>query len=263
MADAQRSRRNTVAPKIKAAPAPNTAPPAPNTAPATPKRRGRPPLARTADGEHVPDDIRGAVARLKRERIVASAVELFYHQGYERTTLEQVADAMDVTKPFIYAHFPSKADLLAEICSRAIRHAHAGLNRALTEESTHTERLQNVVHDFLLAVLDNQAHAVIFSREETELKKEDRDAINSLRRTFDQKLTALLDAGVATGEFTIDDVPLTALAIGGIVGWAPVWYRPKGRLSKQDAAERLSILVLNMVKAKRPGARRTKKDTAA
>lgn len=227
---------------------------------AAPKRRGRPPLARPAPGEHVPDDIRDAVARLKRERIVASAVELFYRQGYGGTTLEQVADTMNVTKPFIYAHFSSKAELLAEICSRAIRHAHEGLHRILLEEGTQTDRLERIFREFLMAVLDNQAHAVIFSREETELRQEDRDAINNLRRAFDRKLVELLEAGVAAGEFAIDDIPLTALAIGGLVGWAPVWYRPAGRLSKQEAAERLSTLVLNMVKAKRPAARRAKKE---
>ncbi len=249
MSDSSRSsRRAAAAPRI--------------TDPAVlPKRRGRPPLARSASGEHLPEDIRGAVARLKRERIVAAAVELFYRQGYGRTTLEQVADAMDVTKPFIYAHFPSKADLLAEICSRAIRHANEVLNRILLEEGSHTERLGRIFREFLLAVLDNQAHAVIYSREETELRQTDRDSINNLRRSFDRKLVSLLEAGVAAGDFAIDDIPITAIAIGGLVGWAPVWYRSSGRLSKQEAAERLSSLVLNMVKAKRLNARRSKKDS--
>ena len=49
---------------------------------AAPKRRGRPPLARNASGEYVPDDIRGAVARLKRERIVASAVGFVLSKRY-------------------------------------------------------------------------------------------------------------------------------------------------------------------------------------
>lgn len=228
--------------------------------PATaPKRRGRPPLARSTSNEYVPDDIRGAVARLKRERIVAAAVELFYRQGYERTTLNQVADAMAVTKPFIYAHFASKADLLAEICSRAIRHANEGLNRILLEEGTHTERLERIFREFLLTVLDNQAHAVIYSREETELRQADRDAINALRRNFDRKLVALLEAGVAAGEFVIEDIPLTAIAIGGLIGWAPVWYRSSGRLTKQETAERMAGLVLDMVKARKPSTRRSKK----
>jgi hypothetical protein len=55
---------------------------------------------------------------------------------------------------------------------------------------------------------------------------------------------------VASGEFTVEDVPLTALAIGGIVGWAPVWYRPGGRLSQTEASERVAMLVLAMVQAK-------------
>ena len=256
MADAPSSHRKTTTAKTKRA-STQTA------APAVAKRRGRPPQARAAYGADIPDDIRGAVAHLKRERIVAAAVELFYRQGYERATLEQVAEAMDVTKPFIYAHFSSKADLLAEICSRAIRHAHEGLNRILVEEGTQTERLERIVREFLLAVLDNQAHAVIYSREETELKQVDRDAINNLRRAFDRKLIGLLEAGVKAGEFTIEDVPLTALAIGGLVGWAPVWYRPNGRLSKQDVAQYLAGMALNMVKAKRPTAKRSKKDRPA
>lgn len=255
MADRPRLRLAATSPQAKKAKPPKEA------APAAPKRRGRPPLPRTPEGEHLPDDIRGAVSRLKRDRIVAAAVELFYRQGYGGTTLEQVADAMDVTKPFIYAHFPSKADLLAEICSRAIRHAHEGLNRALSEKGTQVERLESVVQDFLMTVLENQAHAVIYSREETELKQADRDAINSLRRVFDHKLVELLEAGVASGEFQIDDIPLTALAIGGIVGWAPVWYRSSGRLTKQEASRRLSALVLNMVNAKRLPVRRTKKES--
>jgi hypothetical protein len=102
----------------------------------------------------------------------------------------------------------------------------------------------------MLTVLQHQAHAVIYSREEKELAPEDRDAINALRRGFDRRFSALLEEGVASGEFTVDDVPLTALAIGGIVGWAPVWYRPGGRLSQIEASERVAVLVLAMVQAK-------------
>jgi hypothetical protein len=80
-----------------------------------------------------------------------------------------------------------------------------------------------------------------------------------MRRDFDRQLIKLLDAGVKAGEFSIDDVPLTALAIGGLVGWAPVWYRSNGRLSKLDVAQYMASLALNMVKAKRPSSQRVPK----
>ncbi len=197
-----------------------------------------------------PEDIRDAVSRLKRERIVAAAVDLFYHQGYTRTTLEQVAASIQVTKPFIYAHFKSKSELLAEICSRAVWLSNDVLNRAMMQKGSVTERLQAIARDFMETVLNHQAHAVIYSREDKELAPEDRTEINKMRRVFDHKLVALMEEGVAAGEFVVEDVHLTALAIVGIVGWSQVWYRPGGRLTRVEAAQRVSKLVLAMVQAK-------------
>lgn len=47
-----------------------------------------------------------------RERLLAEAWRLFRERGYAATSLEQVAEAADVTKGAIYGHFDSKEDLL-------------------------------------------------------------------------------------------------------------------------------------------------------
>ena len=65
------------------------------------------------------EDIRDAVSRLKRARIIAVAADLFYDYGFGNTTLDAVAKKLNLTKPFIYAHFGSKGELLTEICSGA------------------------------------------------------------------------------------------------------------------------------------------------
>ncbi len=202
-----------------------------------------------------PESLRDAVQRLKRESIVAAAVDLFYHQGYGQTTLDQVAQRLNVTKPFIYSYFGSKNEILAEICSRAIKLAHESLNRASSKEGSATDRIKAISRDFMAAVLRHQPHAVIYSREEKELDQADRDAINRLRREFDHRLVALIQEGVTTGEFQVDDVHLTALSIGGIIGWSQVWFRPSGRLTIEEAADGVSRIVLAMVKAN-PGRRR-------
>ena len=219
------------------------------TSQAPTRPRTRRTTQRLVSGLDAPQDIRDAVMRLKRERIVAAAVDLFYHQGYAGTTLEQVADAIQVTKPFIYQYFKSKTELLAEICVRGIFESHAAFNRAMEMEGTPTQRLRVVAHDFMLAVLSHQANAVIYSREEKELAPQDRDRMNAMRREFDHKLVALLEQGVKLGEFQVDDLHLTALAIVGIVGWSQVWYRAGGRLSREEASEKVAGLVLAMVRA--------------
>jgi hypothetical protein len=73
-----------------------------------------------------------------------------------------------------------------------------------------------------------------------------------MRRTFDQKLVKLLDEGVAAGEFDVADTRMAALAIGGMVSWAYVWYRPGGRLTVEQTSHGLTQLILNLVGAKKP-----------
>ena len=82
--------------------------------------------------------------------------------------------------------------------------------------------------------------------------------IDNLRREFDHKFSALLEVGVAAGEFVVEDVQLTSLAIGGIVNWSHVWYRPGGRLSPTETADRVAGLVLAIVQAKSAAERATK-----
>ncbi len=189
--------------------------------------------------------IREEVARLKRERIVGIAAELFYERGYENTSLDSVAERMSVTKPFIYAHFASKAELLAEICSRGIASALDALNGVLeTPGRTPTERLAEVGQRFMAAVLTSQRHVAIFTREEKHLRADDFHRINDMRREFDRKLVGLLDEGVAAGEFRLQDTRMAALAIGGMVSWAYVWYRPDGRLTMEETSLELTTFIL-------------------
>ena len=202
--------------------------------------------------------IRDEVAALKRARILATAADLFYENGYENTTLDAVAERLGVSKPFIYAHFSSKSDLLAEICSRGIASSLEALDSALSMQAPPGVKLEALGKRFVTAVLEAQTYIAIFSREEKNLRPEDFSRINEMRREFDRKLTALLRDGVEAGEFTIPDLNIAALAIGGMVSWAYVWYRKEGRLSVVEVADELTKIILAMVQYDRkPGGAHT------
>ena len=50
-----------------------------------------------------------------RERILAVAQELFIEQGYEGTSLREIADRLDITKAALYYHFRSKDEILTTL----------------------------------------------------------------------------------------------------------------------------------------------------
>lgn len=50
-----------------------------------------------------------------RRRIQDVALELFAEQGYEKTSLREIAERLDVTKAALYYHFKTKEDILVGI----------------------------------------------------------------------------------------------------------------------------------------------------
>lgn len=50
-----------------------------------------------------------------RQRIIDVAMDLFIEQGYEGTSLRQIAEQVGVTKAALYYHFASKAELAAAL----------------------------------------------------------------------------------------------------------------------------------------------------
>lgn len=60
-----------------------------------------------------------------RERLVVAAVDLFTEQGYDATTVAQIAERAGVTKSTFFRHFPDKRELLAA--------GQEALSRLLTE----------------------------------------------------------------------------------------------------------------------------------
>jgi AcrR family transcriptional regulator len=50
-----------------------------------------------------------------RHRIQVVALELFVEQGYEKTSLREIAEHLDVTKAALYYHFKTKEDILISI----------------------------------------------------------------------------------------------------------------------------------------------------
>lgn len=190
--------------------------------------------------------LRDELRSFKRERILEEAQRLFYERGYRGTSLDAVAEALDMTKPFVYAVYARKVDILVEISMRTLQRSLDTLREARQAGGTPTAQLHRFAMRFTEVVIRHQAGSAVFFREEASIPPEATRRINRLKGEFDDELASLLEQGRAAGEFQVDDVRTATLAIGGMISWIYLWFRRGGRLSPAVIGEHMAVYALRI-----------------
>lgn len=194
-------------------------------------------------------ELKNEVIALKRKRIVDAARRLFYEKGYERTTLDDIAERLQVTKPFIYSYYKTKNELLHEIAQQCISQCLQAQSRILNSKLSIREKLSRIVEEVTQVIIENQANTIIYLREEMNLDWGVAQKIREQRNDFDHKNMKLLRDGARSGSFKLVDERVTARCIGGMLVWCALWYRDLGVLSPAAIAQLMAETVMRMVGA--------------
>jgi AcrR family transcriptional regulator len=86
-----------------------------------------------------------------KERIQAAARELFAEKGAQKTSLQEIADKLGITKPALYYHFASREDLLRSIVEPLIDEGQRLLDREEKAASVDVRSLLERFFDFHIA----------------------------------------------------------------------------------------------------------------
>ena len=199
-------------------------------------------------------ELRTEVQEFKRRRILEEARELFFAQGYEATTLDSIAESLDVTKPFLYSYFRNKSEILNAICEIGITESMAAQGEVLAMDLSPVEKLRLIVEQVTSIVIRDQKYVVVYIREEMNLEESEQKHLIDLRKAFDQRLAKLLEEGNATGDFTVDQPRMLAVSISGMLTWVATWFRPRAAYSVTDVVMHMIQTVERMV-GKQPRAK--------
>lgn len=90
-------------------------------------------------------------AQKTRQKLIETAIDLFYEKGVSATTLEHIAEAADLTRGAIYWHFKNKPDLIAALHE----HFHISILETINNELSNVanpplERIRSSWRHFLL-----------------------------------------------------------------------------------------------------------------
>lgn len=173
---------------------------------------------------------------LTRERILAESARVFNRRGYDAATLDDIAQALGVTKAALYYHVKNKEDLLLQCHQKALDIAINAVRTALAEASEPDEQLRVVLTRYIGGMTDQLAGIVVLLYEGA-LSSSHYHQIMEQRDEYERMLRGIVDEGVRSGVFVPCDSRLIGFAILGALNWIPRWYKPGGpRTPKEIAA---------------------------
>jgi len=193
--------------------------------------------------------LKDEVIAYKKERIIDAAGQLFFEKGYALTTLDDIAAALSVRKPFLYQFFAGKLELLSEVCGKTTAYASSIAQSALDGAGSPTVRLSRMVRALALEIIKGRIALAVCFREEKHLPPEGLRRLQDDRRRFIRALRLLLEEGRGKGEFSFPDANATAQAITGMTTWIYIWYRPDGAMQPDELAAETAAMALRLVGA--------------
>jgi len=204
---------------------------------------------------------------LKVTHILREAGILFMEHGFVGTTMDAIAERLDMSKPFIYQFFKNKHALLVAMYDTELRDSLATLGDPSINGGTPRDRLLSFIQVAVSKNVKNQSLTNMLVLEEKHLPKAKMAEIYELEDQFNQRLASIIKDGVKSGEFKVDNPVISSRAIMGMLQWVKRWYKTSGELSVKTVTEEFCELSLNMLGAEKTvglgGARRAGSRRAA
>ena len=182
-------------------------------------------------------------------RIMLAAADAFADRGFHATTTRDIASRAGLSPAGVYVHFASKEVLLFELSRRGHARARDLLVAAAEQAPTPTEALRAIIGGFSRWHAEHYELGRIVQFEFRHLSPEHREAVLSLRKEIDSVVAGVLRDGVETGEFEVDDVPGTALALLSMAIDVARWYAPDVRRTPADIETSYGALAVRLVRA--------------
>jgi AcrR family transcriptional regulator len=181
---------------------------------------------------------------LVENEIYEHAIRLFAERGFAGTSLQDIADALGVTRPALYYYVKSKDELLAKLAADVA----SGSAAQITELAGRPDldaagKLREIVRLTALRQATQPERFRLLIRSEAELPAELSDAYDTSRRAVLRAVTGVIEEGIRAGRFRPVDARIAALGVIGMWNWVAWWFRP-GRDSAEAVADQLADMAI-------------------
>jgi AcrR family transcriptional regulator len=184
---------------------------------------------------------------LVEAQIYEQATRLFAERGFAGTSLQDIADAMGMTRPSLYYYVKNKDQLLARLVTEITEAPAAATEEIAGRDVDAPTKLRELVTLIAGQQAQHAARFQLVIRSESELPDDLAVAHEAAKRRVLDGFVRIVDQGVRSGEFRPRPVRTTALALIGMCNWVAWWFNPAGPQTPAEVAEQMAEMAIALV----------------
>jgi AcrR family transcriptional regulator len=183
----------------------------------------------------------------RAEHIYRVAAEIMCQKGYEATSMNDIGDAVGLTKAGVYHYIRGKEHLLFEIMSYAMDMVDLDVVGPAREVADAEQRLRVILERHSRRILEVGGAVTFLLDEMWALKPTHRRIIKSRKRAYFDLIRGTLLCLAEEGKLHDISPTVATFALLGVLNWISRWYRRDGKVTPQQTLHSLVALGLNSV----------------
>ena len=188
----------------------------------------------------------GLRRRLVEREILERAAELFAERGFAGTTVQDIADALGMSRPALYYYVKSKEVILQQLVENlSINDAKVLEKIAGRRRGEPVEKLREMALQLATNAGTNPHQTQILAQSKHHLPEGIAELNLDAERSIAKRVMSVLEAGIGKGQFRDVDPHTAALAIIGMCLWTAWWVEdtPLEQVTEQVAEQAVSSVV--------------------
>ena len=188
----------------------------------------------------------------QKNRILLEAAKVITSVGYEQCNLQDIANAVNLSRPALYHYFSTKQEIFTAIALKSMRGMYQFVSDDIKQESHPVEKLRAffVSHakyfdeNFWMVSATIVGYGGIARRDIGEL-----ESFEKYRRKYKKIVEDILQEAIEKGFLKRKDIPFVSRTIFQLLNISH-WFRPGGDLTAIEVAERnFDLLFWGIIKS--------------
>lgn len=197
--------------------------------------------------EHEP---RSRIQRKREERIVLilrNASQVLAEHGYHNTSLEMIAERLDLTKASLYHYYGSKDELVQACLTRVARLTIDQMSAIIAEPGrTPTDQLRRLIVEQVKISARYEPESARLFVQRFEWPESMSEVVRGYRSEHTRLFERALEDGVATGEFDAENSDIALHCMFGALNYVPLWFRPTTKAKDYATIEAIADQVMKL-----------------